>query len=755
MIRFKVVRWRNFLSTGNQFTEIQLDRSLSTLIIGVNGGGKSTLIDCIVFALYGKPFRDINKGQLVNSINRKELEVELEFSAGTKQYKIVRGMKPNKFEIYFNDELINQDAATKDYQAYLEENILKLNYKSFTQNSILASAKYVPFMQLPAATRREVIEDLLDIAVFSKMNDVLKEKASGCKSDIVNLERDLDVARMKLDTQVKYIEKVENDNLKAIQDLTEGITKAQEELEHKKERLEQNKVLRDNLSEPNIPIIEEKLEKLQKKKDKLSMVVDELSDKKDEYSKELLKPVVSEELDQKVKQVEGVEKEISETRALLTELNSKNAKFSKELSSPIESDELTSLQDGILKNEEQIKFTEKEINELKFEKTSITKEAKFFVENEVCPTCTQSISDEFKKTTLEGHRLKIEELDKMIESRSDYIATLTRTNENLREHRDSIKENFLQKRKDVLAEIAELIDEHEASLRELTNSVIDLNKEVVDIKAKHNESKIAELNELSEGLEKAKFMLKECTNEIVELIVEHTSLVNSLENQKNKCQSAIDSFSASIQSEQQIINKMELEIADKKKSNSYLDEENEKKKEFEESIVSLETQYNEKHIDKKYIDVALSIMKDNGIKTSIIKQYIPVINKLINSYLQIMDLFVEYELDETFNEKIKARYRDEFSYASFSEGEKARIDLAILFTFRAIAKMKSTSSTSLLLLDETFDGSIDADGSDAIAAILRTLEDTNVFCISHNEKMFDKFRSMIKFGKVNNYSVIL
>src|SRR5574343_18114 len=304
MIHFKVVRWRNFLSTGNQFTEVQLDRSLSTLIIGVNGGGKSTLIDCIVFALYGKPFRDINKGQLVNSINRKELEVELEFSVGTKQYKIVREMKPNKFEIYFNNELINQDAATKDYQAYLEENILKLNYKSFTQNSILASAKYVPFMQLPAATRREVVEDLLDIAVFSKMNDVLKDKASGCKTDIVNLERDLDVEKV---------------------------------------RLEHNKSLKDNLSEPNIPIIEEKLEKLQKRKDKLSIVVDELSDKKDEYSKELLKPIVSEELDQKVKQVESVEKEISETRALLAELNSKNAKFSKELSSHIESDELTSL----------------------------------------------------------------------------------------------------------------------------------------------------------------------------------------------------------------------------------------------------------------------------------------------------------------------------------------------------------------------------------------------------------------------------
>ena len=567
MIKFKLVRWKNFLSTGAQFTEVKLDRSPTTLIVGENGAGKSTILDAICFSLFGKAFRNINKPQLVNSINEKHLVVEIEFDIGRKEYKIVRGVKPTTFEIYCNGELLNQDAAARDYQKYLEETILKLNYKSFTQIVILGSASFTPFMQLPASHRREVIEDILDIQIFSVMNVILKTKLSTIRDVIRDIDNKIEVGKQKVQLQQNYIKQLEQEQQKRNEDVQLQIHQATQQIQQLSETSEQ-----------------------------LSKTLQEL------------KESVADEQSSSAKRTElgGLLKSLS-TRI-------KNAK------------------DQIL----------------------------FYEEHDNCPTCTQTLTGELKESAIVKHTHKVEEI-------SDAINTLNERIEALEARLDEI--SVIKSR-----------------MAEVQSDMVTVNTTIISnqnyIKKLQEES--ARVSNEAASIETAKAELKSMAKEVVQ-------------NSENKSKFKEDSY---------------------------------------------------------YLEAAATLLKDTGIKTKVIRQYLPVINKLVNKYLTAMDFFVSFELDEAFNETIKSRHRDDFSYASFSEGEKQRIDLALIFTWRTIAKMKNSASTNLLLLDEVFDSSLDSNGTEFVMNLLNTLgEDTSVFVISHKgDQLFDKFRSLIRFEKVQNFS---
>lgn len=567
MIKFKLVRWKNFLSTGAQFTEVKLDRSPTTLIVGENGAGKSTILDAICFSLFGKAFRNINKPQLVNSINEKHLVVEIEFDIGRKEYKIVRGVKPTIFEIYCNGELLNQDAAARDYQKYLEETILKLNYKSFTQIVILGSASFTPFMQLPASHRREVIEDILDIQIFSVMNVILKTKLSTIRDVIRDIDNKIEVGKQKVQLQQNYIKQLEQEQQKRNEDVQLQIHQATQQIQQLSETSEQ-----------------------------LSKTLQEL------------KESVADEQSSSAKRTElgGLLKSLS-TRI-------KNAK------------------DQIL----------------------------FYEEHDNCPTCTQTLTGELKESAIVKHTHKVEEI-------SDAINTLNERIEALEARLDEI--SVIKSR-----------------MAEVQSDMVTVNTTIISnqnyIKKLQEES--ARVSNEAASIETAKAELKGMAKEVVQ-------------NSENKSKFKEDSY---------------------------------------------------------YLEAAATLLKDTGIKTKVIRQYLPVINKLVNKYLTAMDFFVSFELDEAFNETIKSRHRDDFSYASFSEGEKQRIDLALIFTWRTIAKMKNSASTNLLLLDEVFDSSLDSNGTEFVMNLLNTLgEDTSVFVISHKgDQLFDKFRSLIRFEKVQNFS---
>jgi DNA repair exonuclease SbcCD ATPase subunit len=570
MIKFKNIRWKNFLSTGGQFTEIKLDRSPSTLIVGENGAGKSTILDALCFVLFNKPFRNINKPQLMNTINNKALEVEVDFSIGKKDYKIRRGIKPGIFEIHVNGEMINQDAAAKDYQKYLEETILKLNYKSFTQIVILGSASFTPFMQLALGSRREIIEDILDITIFSVMNSVLKDKVTENKSRILDIESKIEVEKQKAKIQQEYIKTLENDKFKRVTDIEILISNTEAEILQYEEKL---KTIRANIDSLNLKIKDD----------------DTVSSKKSsliELQKKLLQKI-----------------------------------------------------------------------------QSATEEIAFYTDHDNCPTCNQSLSED----------LKIEH-----------------------------------------------VKDHETKIAEIKTALEDLNTQVLGL-----ETRIEEIENIKTE------------------IAEYTSEIVKINNQ--------------IIAGQTYIQKLKREIADATSNTGNIDEEKAKLKLIAKEIVSLAEIKTSLGQDKHYLDIASILLKDTGIKTKVIRQYLPVINKLVNKYLSAMDFFCLFELDETFNETIKSRHRDNFSYASFSEGEKQRIDLALLFTWRTIAKMKNSASTNLLLLDEVFDSSLDINGTDYVMNLLNTIgEETNVFVISHKgDQLFDKFRSVIKFEKQQNFSRIV
>jgi DNA repair exonuclease SbcCD ATPase subunit len=567
MINFKTIRWKNLLSTGNAFTEIKLNRSPSTLIVGENGGGKSTLLDALCFGLFGKPFRSINKPQLLNSINKKNLLVEIEFDIGGKDYKIVRGIKPNIFEIQSGGEVINQDAAARDYQKYLEESVLKLNYKSFTQIVILGSASFTPFMQLPPFTRREIIEDILDIQIFTTMNTVLRDKMNELKDSLQDADSKLEVLKQKATIQKEYVDALEANKEKRVDEIISRI-----------EECELSIASFQNL----IGVLEGK-----------------------KFTHETAKAALG-DLSAKQKKLESFK-----------------TKFS------------TQLRD-------------------------LKKEVSFYNETDECPTCQQGIAHDHKETIVSSRQEKIEELSSGM---------------------DKLQEEFTK--------LEGLIAENEI----LSEQISGLNAEIIA----HN-------------------------NEIIV--------------------------------QQRLIQALNLELNDITTKTADIDEEKTKLKSYAKEVLTQNEEKARLNEEKHYMEVVSTLLKDTGIKTKIIRQYLPVINKLVNKYLQAMDFFVQFNLDEKFDETIKSRHRDDFSYASFSEGEKQRIDLALLFTWRTIAKMKNSVATNLLILDEVFDSSLDNNGTDYVMTLLDTVgEDTNVFVISHKgDQLFDKFRSLIKFEKKNNYS---
>jgi len=570
MILFQTIRWKNFLSTGASFTEINFTKSTNTLIIGQNGAGKSTILDALCFGLFGKPFRKINKPQLLNSINGRDAVVEVEFNIGQKRYKVIRGIKPNLFEIYLNDVLLNQDAASKDYQEVLEKNILKLNYKSFTQVVILGSASFVPFMQLSAADRRTIIEDLLDIQIFSSMNAIVKEKMSSLKDGITKSKYDIKLVEEKINLQMQNIEENKKNNDAEIKKKFEEIGKSKEQ---------HNKLQND------IQLINKHITVLQSK----------VGDKK-------------EKLDKKAKglfQIKG------------------------------------KVQTNIDRNEKDIQFYENHHD---------------------CPTCKQSITPEWK--------------DSQVKEKSEKINT----------QRTGLQE----------------IDEE---LTKVTNEVKEITNILNHINAHNGE------------------------------IIKHTSTMTSIAQYIIKLNGEID----------ELTNKqVGTEGADQKLT------------ELKQELETYNQLYKEQLSEKHYHEFAGTLLKDGGIKTRIIKQYLPIMNKLINKYLTAMDFFVNFNINENFEETIKSRHRDEFSYANFSEGEKMRIDLALLFTWRQIAKLKNSTNTNLLILDEVFDSSLDTVGTEEFLKLINEMgTDTNVFVISHKgDQLFDKFRSIIKFEKKNNFSRI-
>jgi len=566
MIHFETIKWKNFLSTGNIFTELNLSTPGTTLIVGENGAGKSTILDALTFALFGKTFRNINKPQLLNTITRKELVVELEFSVQSNHYKIVRGIKPTVFEVYCNDNLVNQSAEMRDYQEVLEKNVLKINYKSFCQVVVLGSASFVPFMQLPASQRRAIIEDLLDLQVFTTMNTLLKEKVQDNTSLIQDNENDRKIVEAKI--------KMVREHLKEVQSKNEQF--------------------------------------IQEKKIALA----------------------------------DVEKKIEEARLTKSELS--DAIKSK-------SDYLTNL--GSVKNKVEKLKTLRAQMEIKT--ASLSKEIDFFNNHDNCPTCKQEISSEFSCEIVEKRENEIKEVE---------------------------------------SGLSQLANKYEETNAEL-GKILEIDKECDDLrtKASHETLKIQMFNDqvrtISKELDEAK----------------KTSKENS-----------------------------DLKVVD-----------------LEKDLTNLSNHYNILQEDKRVLNAAALLLKDGGIKTRIVNQYIPVINKLINKYLSEFDLFVEFNLDEQFNEVIKSRYRDEFSYASFSEGEKQKIDLAILFTWRAVAKLRNSLSTNLLILDEVFDSSLDGNSAEDLLKILQNISrDSNVFIISHRDTLHDKFENVIKFVKTKSFSRI-
>ena len=568
MITFKKVRWKNFLSTGNYFLEVDLDRNPTTLIVGENGSGKSTVLDALCFVLFNKPFRQISKGQLINSINMGSTVVEIEFIIQKNHFKVIRGMKPTIFEIYCNGRMMNQDANALDTQKILEQQILKLNYRSFTQVVILGSSTFVPFMQLRSKDRREVVEDILDIKIFSLMNFLLKHKVKEVSEELKSIEYEFRLSKEKIDLQSKYIEDIKKNKVK---------------------------------------LIEEKVS-----------LVNETESVKLEESKKV------DALNEEVKELQPKVSNKQDIKNSIREYHKMEAKLSNRID----------------ENERQ---------------------KKFFEENETCPVCTQDIESELKKKKIEEKHNRIKELHGGIEQLK------------------------------------------------------------VELKSKETILNDVEL------------LLKQIREKEVEIA--------------KSCASITHMQKLIISTEKDISNYKKGEVSEEDKAK--LTRLSERCKIQEEQITKLRE-------DKFYVDVARNLLMDTGIKTKIINKYLPIMNKLINGYLTSMDFYVNFTLDNNFNETIKSRHRDEFSYSSFSEGEKMRIDLALLFTWRAVAKMKNSTNTNLLILDEIFDSSLDTTGTDDFLKILNTFADQNVFVISHKgDTMFDKFRSVIKFEKVRNFSKLL
>ena len=548
MIRFEKIRWKNFLSTGQQFTEIPLGEKQSTLIVGSNGAGKSTMLDALCFALFNKPFRKISRSQLINSINEKELRVEVEFTVGTIKYKVIRAVKPNVFQIFRNSDLLDQDAAVKDTQKYLEQSILKLNYKSFTQVVILGSSTFVPFMQLNASVRREVIEDLLDIQIFSRMNNILKDRMKDARETLKDCDHELAMAERNVSSQQKTIHNMEKMS-------TTHREKMEKRIGEINERMEEN------------------------------------HDEVDEFTK-------------KIDRMQDIQTEYDKMKEMRVKIKGNLNKAERDL--------------------------------------------KFYWENDSCPTCNQVVAD--KTAMIEGAQGR--------------------------------QKRFIE------------------GLNVITDALNRGNKQVKELK------------------------------EYAEKINANNHEFRALQNEMNKLLTEVNAETPNIDAEKVLL------------------------EQYEEKHTSIANDCAEVHKDHDNLKVVGTLLRDSGIKSKIISKFVPIINKSINKYLQSMDTYFNFTLDDEFNEVIRSRYRDAFSYASFSEGEKQKIDLALLFTWRDIARLKNSASTNLLILDEVFDSSLDDQATDELLKILRGLGDNvNLFVISHKgELLLDKFEKTLRFEKANDFS---
>ena len=566
MICFQKIRWRNFLSTGNQWTEIQLDEKSTTIVIGSNGAGKSTVLDALTFSLFNKPFRKINKPQLLNSTNEKDCLVEIEFKVGSTDWMIRRGMKPNIFEVHRNGKVLDQMADVGTQQKWLEQNVLKMNYKSFTQIVILGSSTFVPFMQLPVSSRREVIEDLLDIKIFSAMNMIIKDKIRTVRDQVKTLELKKSSLKDKVQMQQNFIEELENQAQKNIADKESKIQTLLEE--------------ENNAMHLNIKLVEEM----------------------DDFQK--------------------VMQSYESSSAMLKKLGNLKGKISNKVS-------------------------------------TVTKEHKFFNENTVCPTCTQGIEEEFRLNKIKDAHNKKEELESGFQE----------------------LETAIQKE-----------EERERQFLKLSKEVTKLTNEI-----SQNNVKIS-------GYQR----------QVRDLESEIQTITTQLENRNS---------------------------------------EHEKLAEFNKNLRETYELLGEKKQTIQYHDFAYTLLKDGGVKTKIIKKYLPLINQQVNKYLQMMDFYINFKLDEEFNETVQSPIHENFSYASFSEGEKMRIDLALLFTWREVARFKNSVNTNLLIMDEVFDSSLDGMGTEEFLKIVRfVIKGANIFVISHKESLHDKFDGLIRFEKVKGFS---
>jgi DNA repair exonuclease SbcCD ATPase subunit len=566
MILFKKIRWRNLLSTGNQWTEIDLNKDSTTVIIGTNGTGKSTILDALTFVLFNKPFRRINKMQLINTTNERDCLVEIEFTVGSTDWFVRRGIKPNTFEIYRNGKMLNQDSHDSNQQKWLEQNVLKMNYKSFTQIVVLGSSTFVPFMQLTATNRREVIEDLLDIKIFSAMNFIIRDKIRTIKEEVRTLELKKTSLKDKSSMQKNFIEEIENRGKKSI--------------ENKKGKIKSLTVESDTHLENN-QLIESNIEDLIKEQEK-----------------------------------------VTGAGSKLKKLNNLKGKISNKV-------------------------------------TTTTKEHKFFTENTVCPTCTQAIDEDFRINKLADVQDKVNELQ------SGY------------------------------KELEQAIKEEEDRERQFTN----LSKEIT---------------KLTHGISQNNTKISGCQKQVRELESEIQTITTQLEN-RNSEHEKLNTFNKNL--------KETYDLLGDKKQNIL------------------------------YHDFAYSLLKDGGVKSKIIKKYLPLINQQVNKYLRMMDFYINFKLDEEFSETIQSPIHEDFSYASFSEGEKMRIDLALLFTWREVARFKNSVNTNLLIMDEVFDSSLDGTGTEEFLKIIKyIIKDANIFVISHKQSLHDRFESMIQFEKIKGFS---
>ena len=566
MILFEKIRWKNFLSTGNQYTEISFTEHPTNLIIGTNGAGKSTLLDALTFSLFGKPFRKINKPQLVNTVNEKECNVEVEFSIGNTKWKVVRGIKPNIFEIFRDGNALNQSAAALDQQKWFEQNVIKMNYKSFTQIVILGSSTFVPFMQLTATNRRDVIEDLLDIRIFSSMNNLMKDKIREVKDQIKVLDLKKESLIDKVKMQENFIEEIES--------------RGKENIKSKEVRISELLIEENNLMNDNA-YIEEDVFKL-------------------------------------TKEIEGLDSAKEKLRTL-----------------------------GNLKGKISNKVS------------TITKEHKFFTQNTVCPTCNQDIEETFRINRIKDAQDKAKELQ------SGY------------------------------KELEQAINKEEERERQFTT----LSKEITT---------------LTHGISQNNIKIAGCQRQVRDLESEIQRVTDNLANRNT---------------------------------------EHEKLTTFKDNLKTTYDELAQRKDTINYYDFSYSLLKDGGVKTKIIKKYLPLINQQVNRYLQLMDFYINFSLDEEFNETVQSPIHEDFSYSSFSEGEKMRIDLALLFTWREVARMKNSVNTNLLIMDEVFDSSLDGFGTEEFLKIIRfVIKDANIFVISHKESLHDKFADVIRFDKVKGFS---